>query len=88
MDGDADAATKDFVLAKVRKMSSHSPASSLQILRLKGRTILIRDDEDEDDEMKETEIYYTAGCMHCELLYGKWKYLELDCKIYELIISI
>ena len=67
MDGDGDAATKDFVLAKVRKMSSHSPASSLQILRLKGRTILIRDDEDEDedDEMEEIEIYIL---LNCELL--------------------
>ena len=25
LDGDGDAATKDFVLTKVRKMSSHSP---------------------------------------------------------------
>ena len=71
MDGDGDAATKDFVLAKVRKMSSHSPGSSLQILRLKGRTILIRDDEDEDDEMEEnkTEILL----LNCELLYGTIK---------------
>ena len=53
---DGDAATKDFVLVKVKKMSSHSSASSLQILRLKGRTVLIRDDEKENDEMEETEI--------------------------------
>ena len=84
LDGDGDAATKDFVLAKVKKMSSHSPASSLQILRLKGRTILIRDDEDEDDEMEEIEIVYTA-----ELRTSVWKMkVQLDRKFYELIISI
>ena len=73
MDGAGDAATKDFVLAKVKKMSSHSPASSLQNLRLKGRTILIRDDEDEDDEMEEIEIEISTQLLNCELLYGKLK---------------
>ena len=69
---------------RLKKMSSHSAASSLQILRLKGRTILIRDDEDEDDEMEEIEIVYTA-----ELRTSVWKMkVQLDRKFYELIISI
>ena len=52
---------------RLKKCHRIEPLHHWQILRLKGRTVLIRDDEDEDDEMEEIEIEIYI-LLNCELL--------------------